>query len=159
MLGYKLQMFGSQLDNGHRLDQAPSQSRLLLHRQGGVKVSDTENKVKFSTEESLHRTQALCRFDTFFPCGTRRKSSLKDHFLSVAFSKVCYIWSTCSYIHCTCIVSALCFLNIIQSKPQVLVSKSWHSHACVTSVCLYPIIHEGGNWKIMFMPMFSNNFH
>lgn len=153
-----LQMFGSQLDNGHRLDQAPLQSRLLLHRQGGVKVSDTENKVKFSTEESLHRTRSLCRFDTIFPCGTRRKSSLKDHFLSIALSKVCYIWPTCSYIHCACIVSGLCFLKTIESKPCVLVSKYSYPHVWVISVCLYTIIHEGGNWKIMFTSVFSINF-
>lgn len=67
------------------LISAPLQSRLLLHRQGGVKVSGTENKVKFPTEEPLHRTRSLCRFDTIFPCSTCRKSSLKDHFLWIAF--------------------------------------------------------------------------
>lgn len=66
------------------LISAPSQSRLPLHTRGGVKVSGTENKVKFSTEEPLHRTWLLCRFDTIFPCGTCQKSSLKDYFLSTA---------------------------------------------------------------------------
>lgn len=82
------------------LISAPLQSRLLLHRQGGVKVSGTENKVKFSKKDPFHRTQSLCRFDTIFPCGTCQKSSLKDHFSSITFSKVliCYVWSTCSYI-------------------------------------------------------------
>lgn len=66
------------------LISAPSQSRLLLHTQGGVKVSGTENKVKFSIEEPHRRTWLLCRFDTIFPCGTCQKSSFKDHFLSIA---------------------------------------------------------------------------
>lgn len=97
------------------LISAPSQSSLLLHRQGGVKVFSTENKVKFSAEEPLHRTRSLCRFDTIFPRATCQKSSLNDQFLSTAFSKLCYTWSPCSYIHCSYIVSGFCFLKITQS--------------------------------------------
>lgn len=128
---YKLQMFGSQLDNGHRLDQHPSTKQLLLHTQGGVKVSGTENKVKFSTEEPLHRTQLLCRFETIFPCGTCQQSSLKDHFLPIAFSKVCYMWSACSYIRCPSVVSGSafsksCSLSLRASQQVLTFSRLCH---------------------------------
>lgn len=48
------------------LISAPSQSRLLLHTQGGVKVSGIENKVEFPTEGPLHRGWSLFGFDTIF---------------------------------------------------------------------------------------------
>lgn len=100
------------------LISAPSQSRLLLHTQGGIKVSGTKNKMEFSTEEPLHRTWLLCRCDTIFPWGTCQQSYLKEHFLPtlVAFSKVCYKGSACSCIHCPYCFRILLSQNH-QSKP------------------------------------------
>ena len=102
------------------LISAPLQSKFLLHRQGGVRVSGTENKVKSSPKEPLHAIHHCGDLIPFSPVAQARRHLLRTVSHPWHFSKVCYIQPTCSYGPCACIVLRVCLLRIIQSTPFVL---------------------------------------
>ena len=141
------------------LISAPLQSKFLLHRQGGVRVSGTQNKVKSSPKEPLHAIHHCGDLIPFSPvaharCHLLRTISHLWHFSNVLHTAYSLLRSLCLY----------CFKSLLtQNHTVYALCAKWSvpsdSQGCTVSVSQYTIIYRGVNWKIVFISVFPINFH
>jgi len=125
------------------LISAPLQSKFLLHRQGGVRVSGTQNKVKSSPKEPLHAIHHCGDLIPFSPVAHARHHLLRIishlwHFSNVLHTAYLLLWLLCLY----------CFkILLTQNHTVYALCAKWSipsdSQGCTVSVSQYTIIYRG----------------